>query len=77
MTLAGFPATVLAAPGLAAHGPAAGGHVSGPIRFARYAFGPNRLGYCGPEGSTELFQQATAGGDERALRQLARDFEGA
>lgn len=50
---------------------------SGPIRFARYAFGPNRLGYCGPEASRELFEQATAGIDDTALRNLARDFEGA
>ena len=50
---------------------------SGPIRFARYAFGPNRLGYCGPEASKELFEQATAGIDDAALRNLARDFEGA
>lgn len=51
--------------------------VSGPIRFARYAYGPNRLGYCGPEASRELFQQATDGGDDGALRNLAKDFEGA
>ena len=50
---------------------------SGPIRFARYAFGPNRLGYCGPEASRELFEQATGGGSDAALRNLARDFEGA
>jgi hypothetical protein len=50
---------------------------SGPVRFARYAFGPNRLGYCGPDASRELFQQATSGGDDRTLRQLAHDFEGA
>lgn len=50
---------------------------SGPIRFARYAFGPNQLGYCGPEASKELFEQATVGGDDAALRNLARDFEGA
>ena len=49
----------------------------GPIRFARYAFGPNRLGYCGPEASTELFAQATGHGDLRKLRELAAEFEGA
>lgn len=49
----------------------------GPIRFARYAFGPNRLGYCGPDESGELFAQATAGGDLAKLRELARQFEGA
>jgi hypothetical protein len=50
---------------------------SGPMLFARYAFGPNRLGYCGPEAVEELFGEGTVGGDERALRQLARGFEGA
>lgn len=49
----------------------------GPIRFARYAFGPNRLGYCGPEESGELFQQATMGRDLARLRELAGQFEGA
>jgi hypothetical protein len=49
----------------------------GPIRFARYAFGPNRLGYCGPEEAGELFEQATVGRDLRRLRDLAGQFEGA
>ena len=49
----------------------------GPIRFARYAFGPNRLGYCGPDEASELFQQATRGGDLERLRELAGKFEGA
>ncbi len=50
---------------------------TGPVLFARYAFGPNRLGYCGPEAVDELFGQSTVGGDDRAIRQLARSFEGA
>jgi hypothetical protein len=50
---------------------------SGPIRFARYAFGPNRLGYCGPEEAGELFEQATVGRDIQRLRDLAAQFEGA
>jgi hypothetical protein len=49
----------------------------GPIRFARYAFGPNSLGYCGPDEAGELFAHATAGGDLRKLRELAAQFEGA
>ncbi|HTK45497.1 MAG TPA: DUF6390 family protein [Patescibacteria group bacterium] len=49
----------------------------GPIRFARYAFGPNRLGYCGPDEAGELFAQATLGQDLRKLRELAGQFEGA
>jgi Family of unknown function (DUF6390) len=51
--------------------------VSGPIRFARYAFGPNRLGYCGPDASRELLESAAARTDDGGLRQLARGFEGA
>ena len=49
----------------------------GPIRFARYAFGPNRLGYCGPDEAGELFQEATVGHEEERLRALERQFEGA
>jgi len=52
--------------------------VSGPLLFARYAYGPNQLGYCGPDAADELFGEATrAGADERALRELAVQFEGA
>ena len=69
MIAAGVPAT--AEPSVVA------GRVLGPIRFARYAYGPNRLGYCGPDGAAELFEQATRGHDEGALRALARGFEGA
>ncbi|MBI2781380.1 MAG: hypothetical protein HYX55_06250 [Chloroflexi bacterium] len=50
---------------------------SGPIRFARYAFGPNSRGYCGPDEAGELFQQATLGRDLARLRELAGQFEGA
>ncbi|HLX34841.1 MAG TPA: DUF6390 family protein [Candidatus Limnocylindrales bacterium] len=52
---------------------------SGPVRFARYAFGPNRLGYCGPDAASELFGHATRGEatDDRGLRDLAHGFEGA
>jgi hypothetical protein len=49
----------------------------GPIRFARYAFGPNHLGYCGPDAAGELFRQATVGREETKLRELATQFEGA
>jgi hypothetical protein len=50
---------------------------SGPVLFARYAFGPNRLGYCGPDASAELIGEASRPGGERAIRELARGFEGA
>jgi hypothetical protein len=51
--------------------------VAGPILFARYAFGPNRLGYCGPDDAAELFGEAARGGDLGALRRQAEQFEGA
>jgi hypothetical protein len=50
---------------------------SGPLLFARYAYGPNRLGLCGPDDAASLFGEATEGGDERQVRELARGFEGA
>ena len=50
---------------------------SGPVLFGRYAFGPNRLGYCGPDESRSLLALAATGSDDRGLRSLARGFEGA
>lgn len=50
---------------------------SGPILFARYAYGPNRLGLCGPDDAESLFGETSGGGDERELRDLARGFDGA
>lgn len=54
---------------------------AGPVLFARYAYPPNALGYCGPGQPAELraqmaFVDAT-GGDDRGLRRLAAGFEGA
>ena len=48
----------------------------GPVRFARYAYPPNRLGLCGPADAPSLIGGATAGAT-RELRQLALGFEGA
>lgn len=50
---------------------------SGPVLFARYAYGPNRLGLCGPDDAQGLFGEASSDGDDRELRALARGFEGA
>lgn len=52
-------------------------HLSGALRFARYAYPPNALGYCGPDASRQLLEQVAAGADDGDLRQLARGFEGA
>jgi len=50
---------------------------TGPVLFARYAFGPNRFGLCGPEDWRALLELGASGSDDRALRQLAQGFEGA
>lgn len=49
---------------------------SGPVRFARFAFPPNRLGYCGPGDGSELAHY-TSGNEDPGLRELAAGFEGA
>ncbi len=53
------------------------GQPSGPVLFARYAYGPNRLGLCGPDDAEAIFGESSDGGDERELRQLAQGFDGA
>jgi hypothetical protein len=53
------------------------GRASGPVLFARYAYGPNRLGLCGPDDAESLFGHSSQGGDDREVRHLARGFEGA
>ena len=49
----------------------------GPVLFARYAYGPNRLGLCGPDDAERLFGESSTDGDDREVRHLARGFEGA
>jgi hypothetical protein len=49
----------------------------GLLLFARYAFPPNRLGYCGPGDHQSLFGYLTEGRADQGLRELARKFEGA
>jgi hypothetical protein len=48
----------------------------GPLLFARFAFPPNSLGYCGPSEPSTLFEVAHAGA-EREVEHLARAFDGA
>jgi hypothetical protein len=50
---------------------------AGPILFARYAYAPNSLGYCGPADSRALLDHAASGTADAGLRELARGFEGA
>jgi hypothetical protein len=53
------------------------GPASGALRFARYAYPPNELGYCGPDASRQLLEQVSAGVDDHDLHRLLRGFEGA
>jgi len=48
----------------------------GPIRFARYASPPNRLGYCGPGAAAE-FAELIAADAVAELRHSAREFAAA
>ena len=50
---------------------------SGAVRFARYAYPPNSLGYCGPGDSLALFEYGSTGVVDGGLRTLAQEFEGA
>ena len=49
---------------------------SGPSLFARFAFPPNALGYCGPADSTGLFEASSEGADPE-IGALATAFDGA
>jgi hypothetical protein len=51
--------------------------VAGPVLFARYAYPPNELGYCGPGDSRALLEYADAETCDGGLTDLARRFEGA
>ena len=51
--------------------------VDGATMFARYAYPPNELGYCGPDDHRALLEYAAAGVVDRGLSQLARGFAGA
>lgn len=50
---------------------------TGALRFARYAYPPNELGYCGPDAAGELLEHVAAGVADGGLRRLLRGFEGA
>ncbi len=51
--------------------------ISGPQLFARYAYPPNALGYCGPADHLALFQYGSAGVTDQGLVELAKGFAGA
>ena len=49
----------------------------GALLFARYAYPPNELGYCGGDDHRALLEQTSAGVADGGLRQALRGFEGA
>jgi hypothetical protein len=49
----------------------------GPLLFARYAFKPNALGFCGGDDDRALFEYTTSATMDPGLLQLERQFEGA
>jgi hypothetical protein len=49
----------------------------GPILFVRYALGPNRHGYCGPDDNASFFEYGVTGKVDNGLRSLAMEFAGA
>jgi hypothetical protein len=50
----------------------------GPVLFARYAYPPNALGYCGPADAQDLLEEAGAPApDLPGLCAMARQFDGA
>lgn len=49
----------------------------GATRFARYAFPPNELGYCGPADAGVLLTHTTTGDDAVEVARRARLFDGA
>ena len=51
--------------------------LTGPVRFAQYAYPPNRLGYCGPSDHNALLEYVSADVSDNGLASLARGFAGA
>jgi uncharacterized protein DUF6390 len=50
---------------------------AGALLFGRYAFPPNRLGYCGPDDNQALLEQVSERRPDQGLLELERRFEGA
>lgn len=51
--------------------------INGAQLFARYAYPPNVLGYCGPADHLSLFEYGTSGITDAGLVELAKGFAGA
>lgn len=51
--------------------------MDGLLLFSKYAFPPNRLGYCGPENYKDFFEASRGENPKKELKNLALQFEGA
>lgn len=51
--------------------------VNGSLLFAKYAFSPNKLRYCGPDDNRAIFDYCVAQQSDGGLVQLLEKFEGA
>lgn len=50
---------------------------SGALLFGRYAFAPNRFGYCGPDDHPAMLQYVSQRAADQGLIELERQFDGA
>jgi hypothetical protein len=50
---------------------------AGAVLFARYAYAPNELGYCGPAETEALFELGATGATDADVVAIARGFSGA
>jgi hypothetical protein len=53
------------------------GYTAGQRLFARYAYAPNHLGYCGPADAAALFELAATGRTQADVAAIAGRFSGA
>lgn len=49
--------------------------MDGVLRCSRYAFGPNRLHFCGPDANREIWDYVNAGFTDFGLQKLLKGFE--
>jgi hypothetical protein len=49
--------------------------MDGVLRCSRYAFGPNRLHFCGPDANREIWDYVNEGFTDFGLQKLLRGFE--
>lgn len=56
---------------------ASGVGAAGALRFGRYAFPPNQLGYCGPDDHAALLEYVARAQPDQGLVELERRFDGA